>query len=109
MALAIRHDWFLKEWLATLDMRQARLCEVTGWDKRKASDLVGCKQRYNRDAVNEAAAALNISPFELLLSPADAMAFRRLRETALAIAAEPTHAYDAEPVRLPEAKGKTAA
>ena len=109
MALAIGHDWYLPEWLATVHMRQARLCELTGSDKRKASELVGGKQRYNRDTVNEAAAALNIAPFELLLSPADAMALRRLRDTALAIAAEPTHAYDAEPFRLPGAKGTTAA
>jgi transcriptional regulator with XRE-family HTH domain len=108
MAFAIGHDWYLPEWLAALNMRQARLCEVTGWDKRKASDLVGGKQRYNRDAVNEAAAALNIAPFELLLSPADAMALRRLRDTALAIAAEPTHAYDAEPFKLPPPKASTA-
>lgn len=92
-----------------MKMRQAQLCLATGWDKRKASELVNGKQRYNRDTVNEAAAALNIAPFELLLSPADAMALRRLRDTALAIAAEPTHAYDAEPFRLPAPKGKPAA
>lgn len=97
MAITIGHDWYLGDWLATMRLKQARLCELTGWDKRKASDLVTGKQRYNRDTLNEAAAALNIAPFEMLLHPADAMAMRRVRDSARLIAAEPAMAYSAEP------------
>lgn len=78
-------------------MKQAKLCALTGWDKRKASELVTGKQRYNRDSLNEAAGALQIRPFELLMHPSDAMALKRLRDTAVQIAADPGTAYDPGP------------
>ena len=102
MSESVGFDWFLPAWLETLQLRQARLCERTGWDKRKASELVTGKQRYNRDTLNEAATALNIAPFELLMHPADAMALRRLRDTAIQIATDPTRAYLATPPDLSE-------
>ena len=89
MATVPRPDWFLRQWLATLHTSQAELERRTGWDKRKASHLVNGHQPYKRNLVNEAASALNVEPFELLLHPEDAYALRRLRETALRIAAEP--------------------
>jgi transcriptional regulator with XRE-family HTH domain len=82
------HDWYLPQWLSSLHLKQADLERLTGWDKRKASFLVNGKQSYKREIVNEAAAALRIEPFELLMHPADAFALRRLRETALRIAAD---------------------
>lgn len=84
----ISHDWYLRHWLATLHTSQADLERMTGWDKRKASFLVSGKQPYKRETVNEAANALNIEPFELLMHPDDAFALRRLRDSALRIAAE---------------------
>jgi hypothetical protein len=54
------HDWYLKEWLATL----------------------GKKQPYDRDSLNELAAYLHLEPHELLMHPADAMALRQLKATA---------------------------
>lgn len=98
MASQPHHDWFLADWLKSLAVRQARMMELTGWDKRKTSELVTGKQRYNRDIINEAAAALNLQPFELLMHPADAMAMRRFRDSALQSAAETRRDYDAEPV-----------
>lgn len=89
MASLPHHDWFLRQWMATQRTSQAELERRTGWDKRKASHLVSGKQPYKRDTLNQAAAALNIAPFELLMHPEDAFALRRLRETALTIAAEP--------------------
>lgn len=98
MANLIGHDWYLAEWMAVLQLRQARLSERTGWDKRKTSELVTGKQPYKRDTLNEAALALNIAPYELLMHPDDAMALRRLRDTALRIAAEPTREYRGAPM-----------
>jgi hypothetical protein len=82
------HDWYLGDWLRTMRLSQARLDALTGWGKRKTSELVSGKQRYNRDVLNEAAAVINVAPFELLLHPDDAMAIRRMRASALQIAAD---------------------
>jgi transcriptional regulator with XRE-family HTH domain len=75
-------DWFLGDWLKTLQVSQAELVRRTDYPKAKVSDLVTGKQRYNRDVLNDVAAALNISPFELLMHPADAMAQRQMRRLA---------------------------
>ena len=69
-------------------MSQADLCRATGYPKAKVSELVTGKSRYNRDVVNIIAAALHISPFEMLMHPEDANRLRQLRETALSIAAQ---------------------
>jgi transcriptional regulator with XRE-family HTH domain len=88
MATRPRNDWYLREWLLALSASQADLERLTGWDKRKASHLVNGKQPYKRDTVNEAADALNVAPFELLMHPDDAFALRRQRESAIKLAAE---------------------
>ena len=88
MASAPVFDWHLADWLASKEMSQADLCRATGFPKAKVSELVNGKSRYNRDVVNTIATALNIYPFELLMHPEDANRIRRLRETALQIAAE---------------------
>lgn len=76
------HDWHLAEWLAALRKRQADLVRDLDWNKAKASLMVNGKQQYTRDEVNELSAYLNIQPFELLMHPEDAMAYRRLRHAA---------------------------
>jgi hypothetical protein len=73
-----RHDWFLKDWLKTLGKKQEHLTTELGWNKSKASLTVRGIQPYDRDDVNEAAAYLNIQPFELLMHPDDAFTIRRL-------------------------------
>jgi hypothetical protein len=82
MPRRIRHDWYLKEWLATAGISQADLDRLTEWGKRKTSELVSGKQRYNREVVNEAAAVLHVAPYELLMHPDDAMAMRQMRGAA---------------------------
>ncbi len=82
MPKRIRHDWYLREWLATAGISQADLDRLTEWGKRKTSELVSGKQRYNREVVNEAAAILHVAPFELLMHPDDAMAIRQMRGAA---------------------------
>lgn len=79
------HDWHLVEWLATLRKRQADLVRDLDWNKAKASLMARGLQPYTRDEVNELAAYLNIQPFELLMHPEDAMAYRRLRHAAEAM------------------------
>jgi hypothetical protein len=96
MAAAPFHDWYLAEWLETLRIKQADLARLTDWDKRKTSFLVSGKQPYKRDDINEAAFALNVQPFELLMPPEQAMALRRLRDSAITIAAESRSSYQAE-------------
>lgn len=88
MGLQPRHDWYLKAWMATLKVRQADIMRATGYPKAKMSELASGKQRFNRDILNEVAAALNIRPYELLMHPDEAMALRQVRESAVRIAAE---------------------
>lgn len=83
---APRHDWFLKEWLRYYGKRQADMVRDLDWNKAKVSLTASGKQAYDRDDVNEASAYLNIAPYELLMHPDDAMALRRLRRDAAAIA-----------------------
>jgi plasmid maintenance system antidote protein VapI len=72
-------DWYLKEWLAATQTSQADLVRLTDYPKAKVSDLVTGKQRYNRDIMNEIAKALNIYPYELLMSPENAMTLRQMK------------------------------
>lgn len=75
-------DWYFAEWLEATETTQAEVGRRTGYPKAKMSDLFNGKQRYNRDILNDIAAALNIAPHELLMHPADAMAQRRIRQLA---------------------------
>jgi hypothetical protein len=87
-------DWFLAQWLAATKTTQAALGRRTGWDKRKTSFLVNGQQDYRRQEVNEAAAALNLHPWELLLHPADAMEIRQVR-SSIQLAADRRLEYNA--------------
>ena len=81
------HDWYLKEWLKTLNKRQADVVRELDWNKAKVSLTASGKQPYTRDDVNEMAAYLNLRPYELLMHPEDAMSLRQLRADAKRIAA----------------------
>lgn len=73
-------DWYLSDWLKSLQVSQADLVRLTDYPKAKVSDLVTGKQRYNRDILNDIGKALNLHPYELLMHPDDAMHRRRLLE-----------------------------
>jgi hypothetical protein len=88
MGVVQEEDWYLRAWLAHFGKRQAALINELGWDKAKASFVWNGRQPYKRSLVNEVARWLGIRPFELLMHPRDALALRRLRETAVMIAAE---------------------
>lgn len=99
MANASRYDWYLKEWMATLNVRQSDIMRETGYSKATMSELFTGKQRYNRDILNEIAQVLHIRPNELLLHPDEAMAIRRVRESAARIVAD-------SPISEPQMSGK---
>jgi hypothetical protein len=82
-------DWYLKEWLQATATSQADLVRLTDYPKAKVSDLVTGKQRYNRDILNDIAAALNLTPPDLLMHPEDVMALRRMRAAAEQIVGVP--------------------
>jgi transcriptional regulator with XRE-family HTH domain len=73
--------------MKTLKVRQSDITRATGYKKATMSELASGKQRYNRDILNEVADALHIRPYELLMHPDEAMAIRRVRESAVRIAA----------------------
>jgi hypothetical protein len=76
------HDWYAKEWLATLGKKQADIVRDLEWNKSRASLMIRGIQAYDRDSLNELATYLNLQPHELLMHPADAMALRQLKATA---------------------------
>lgn len=88
MAQDLHYDWYLKEWLGTLNRTVAWLEKETGWTHRIASQLVNRQARWNRDHFSLAASILKIAPHELLMHPDDAMAQRRMKQSALTIAAQ---------------------
>jgi transcriptional regulator with PAS, ATPase and Fis domain len=90
-----RHDWYLKEWLDTLECTVTQLRERTEWTHRIASQLVNRKPRWNRDHLSQAATALHLDAWELLMHPSDAMEVRQLRSQVLR-AAEKRTDYAAE-------------
>jgi hypothetical protein len=80
-------DWFLREWAQHRGKRQAALVGELGFTKNPAHKIWHGKQPYRRELVNTLAAWLEIEPYELLMLPEEALALRRLRETAAQIVA----------------------
>jgi hypothetical protein len=75
-------DWYLQDWAAFRDKRQADLVSDLGWLKNHAHRIWHGKQPYRRDIVNQVAAWLGAAPYELLLPPEEAMRIRLMREAA---------------------------
>lgn len=69
-------------------MSQAELARRTGWSGATVNDIVHGRTNYYREILNEAATALHVQPWELLMAPAEANNLRQLRESAIAIAAD---------------------
>lgn len=78
-----RINWYLPEWMDYLGVKQADMVREAGWSKASASQLYNGVQDYSPKLVNEAAKVLNLEPFELLMRPEAAMAYRRHRAEAL--------------------------
>lgn len=91
-------DWRLREWLAWFGKRQASLVNELGWTKNRAHIVWHSDQPYRRQEVNLIARWLGIKPFELLMTPREAMALRALRQSAQTIVAEDTNdVYEVAP------------
>jgi hypothetical protein len=82
----LSHQWYLRQWADRLGVRQVDAINKLGWSKAQASDLWTGKQRYNQDLIDEVAAWLQLSPYELLMPPEDALAIRAMRESAARMA-----------------------
>lgn len=79
-------NWFLREWMVVQGVKtQTAMMEKTGWSKATMSQLYNGNQGYSPKIIAEAAAALQIQEYELLMPPEQAMAYRRLKKDALRI------------------------
>lgn len=80
MAAPAGHDWYLKEWFATVGLKQRDLITKLDYQPAAAHRLWHSLQPYRRDHVAEISALLNIQPWELLMPPEEAMALRQLKK-----------------------------
>lgn len=79
------NDWFLADWMRALKISQAGLSERTGWSKASMNDIYHGRTSYYRRILNEAADALHLQPYELLMHPRDAMEMRRITRSVRVI------------------------
>lgn len=101
--------WFLKEWMDSTEKfsgrgGQARMMEETGWSRATMSQLYNGIQDYSPKLLIEAANALNVETWELLMTPARAAAIRRamaeqLRPVEKPRPVPPTPALESRKVR----------
>lgn len=78
-------DWFLVEWMRSKRVSQAELGRRTGWSKATVNDIYHGKTSYYREILNIAAKALEIEPYELLMSPEYANALKQQRAASFTI------------------------
>jgi transcriptional regulator with XRE-family HTH domain len=83
-------NWYLREWMDALGVNQAEMIRRTGWSKASASQLYNNVQDYSPKLVKEAAAALNLERWELLMTPTAAAAIRRARAEELRVVEPPS-------------------
>lgn len=87
-AEADSEDWYFREWLAHQGKSANQLVADLDFHRTTAYRLLRGDQPYRKDFVVAIARWLNIRPYELLMPPEEAMALRRLKQTAMAIAAD---------------------
>jgi transcriptional regulator with XRE-family HTH domain len=82
-------NWYLREWMDACNIKgrgaQTRMSELTGWSKATMSQLYNGEQDFSPKILREAAEALNVETYELLMHPDLAFALRRQREASLRI------------------------
>jgi hypothetical protein len=61
---------------------QTRMRELTGWSAATMSGLYNGTQDYSPQLIEEAAKALNLEDFELLMPPDRAMNLRQIQKSA---------------------------
>ena len=75
-------DWFLQEWMKVLKVSQAKLAKECDWSGSTMHGIYHGRTDYYREIVNLIAQKLNIQPYELLMPPEKAMAFRQFQASA---------------------------
>lgn len=71
-------SWYINEWMAAVGIKtQAELGKLANWSKATTSQICNGKQDYSPAIIKAASEALGVEPFELLIPPERAMAFRR--------------------------------
>lgn len=75
-------NWYLRAWMKELKVSQARLAAECDWSPSTMHGIYHGRTSYYRDIVNLIAEKLGIEPFELLMPPGRARAFRRFQESA---------------------------
>lgn len=95
----IQSDWFLQAWMKTLKVSQAKLAKDCDWTPSTMHGIYHGRTSYYRDILNLIAGKLNIQPYELLMPPELAMAYRQYRANAETImkeapAPDPTQGMD---------------
>jgi transcriptional regulator with XRE-family HTH domain len=80
-------NWYLREWMDALGVTQAEMIRRTDWSKATASQLYNNVQDYSPRLVNEAAKALHLETWELLMRPETAFAIRQARAEELRLVA----------------------
>lgn len=81
--------WYLREWMAerigNKRGAQAEMMRRTGWSKATMSQLYNDQQDLNSDYLRQAAEALGVETYELLMPPQMADAIKRIEESASVI------------------------
>jgi hypothetical protein len=86
-------NWYLRDWMRTLRVSQAWLAKECDWTNSTMHGIYHGRTSYYRDIVNLIASKLKIEPYELLMPPELAAAFKQFRSSAEQIV---TVAHDAE-------------
>lgn len=81
--MPVSRDWHLQAWTDALGLKPRDLVERSGWSWAKVSLVWNGKQDWKRRDLFEMADALGIEPYELLLTPSDALSIRRMREAII--------------------------
>lgn len=89
-------DWHLPAWMRTLKVSQAKLAKDCGWTPSTMHGIYHGRTSYYRDIVNLIALKLNVDPYELLMPPERAMAFRQFQASAKEVATLVGDAEEAE-------------
>jgi hypothetical protein len=102
MAKPTGHDWYLRDWFASLGLKQRDLVTKLDYLPNSAHRIWHSLQQYRRDDIETIAALLQIEPFELLMPPDEAMALRRLRSAIAEVTqTDPVPAETAGPTATP--------
>ena len=86
-------DWYLPEWMDTLQVKQSALAKACDWNGSTMHGIYHGRTEYYREIVNLISKQLNIEPYELLMPPDRAMAIRQFLASAETIV---SIAYDGE-------------